>query len=102
MRLNKNILERSKNYSNKDFIPFSSTSSNGKEHSENLGIENFLFDSIVSNSTKSYTYKFEMEILQPQQKSTAKNILKFANTWYGNDFEECLRKVYKARGKVIF
>ena len=34
--------------------------------------------------------------------STTKSLLKFANTWVGNDLEECLEEVYRTRGKAEF
>ncbi|MGD2092283.1 MAG: hypothetical protein PVH61_39310 [Candidatus Aminicenantes bacterium] len=34
-----------------------------------------------------------------KNKSTAKDLLKFAGTWHGDDLEECLEEVYKARGE---
>ncbi|HKP54596.1 MAG TPA: hypothetical protein VJ183_18315 [Chloroflexia bacterium] len=33
--------------------------------------------------------------------STASSLLKFAGTWEGDDFEECLQAVYDARGKIM-
>ncbi len=32
-----------------------------------------------------------------QDESTAKELLKFAGTWQGDDLEECLEEVYKTR-----
>ena len=37
-----------------------------------------------------------------EKESTARKILEFAGTWQGNDFEECLEEVYRARGETIF
>ena len=37
-----------------------------------------------------------------KNKSTAKDLLKFAGTWYGDDLEECLKEVYKTRGETTF
>jgi hypothetical protein len=34
--------------------------------------------------------------------SKAKDLLKFANTWQGNDFEECLQLVYDTRSQTEF
>lgn len=34
--------------------------------------------------------------------STARSLLKYAGTWVGDDFEECLQAVYDARGKAQF
>ncbi len=33
---------------------------------------------------------------------SSKKLLKFAGTWKGDDFEECLEAVYKTRGETIF
>lgn len=37
-----------------------------------------------------------------KKKSTAKKLLKFANTWQGDDFEDCLKEVYKTHGETSF
>ena len=37
-----------------------------------------------------------------KKKSTAKDLLKFAGTWHGDDLEECLEEVYKTRGQTTF
>ena len=37
-----------------------------------------------------------------KNKSTAKDLLKFAGTWHGDDLEECLEEVYKTRGETTF
>ena len=37
-----------------------------------------------------------------KEKSTAKELLKFAGTWKGDDLEECLEEVYKTRGETSF
>ncbi|MFN6537637.1 MAG: hypothetical protein RM021_014875 [Nostoc sp. EkiNYC01] len=34
--------------------------------------------------------------------SKAKDLLKFAKTWQGNDFEECLQLVYDTRSQTEF
>ncbi|MCF4965826.1 hypothetical protein [Nostoc sp. CMAA1605] len=34
--------------------------------------------------------------------SKAKDLLKFANTWQGDDFEECLQLVYETRSQTEF
>jgi hypothetical protein len=34
--------------------------------------------------------------------STAKELLRFAGTWEGDDLDECLDEVYKTRGEAIF
>lgn len=34
--------------------------------------------------------------------STAKDLLKFAGSWAGNDIEECLQAVYDNRSKAEF
>lgn len=36
------------------------------------------------------------------KESTAKNLLKFAGAWKGDDLEKCLREVYKTRGETRF
>jgi len=37
-----------------------------------------------------------------EKESTARKILKFADTWQGNDFEECLEEVHRTREETIF
>jgi hypothetical protein len=37
-----------------------------------------------------------------QDRTTAKELLKFASTWQGDDLEECLEEVYKTRGETTF
>ncbi len=37
-----------------------------------------------------------------QDESTAKELLKFADTWQGDDLEECLEEVYKTRAETTF
>ena len=34
--------------------------------------------------------------------SRANRLLKFAGTWEGEDFEKCLKLVYKTRGETTF
>ena len=34
--------------------------------------------------------------------STASELLRFAGTWEGDDFEQCLEDVYKTRGEAKF
>jgi hypothetical protein len=34
--------------------------------------------------------------------STAEDLLKFAGTWHGDDFEECLQLVYETRSPAEF
>lgn len=36
-----------------------------------------------------------------KKRSTAKEILKFAGTWKGDDLEECLHEVYTTRGVTV-
>ena len=37
-----------------------------------------------------------------KEKSTAKELLKFAGTWKGDDLEKCLEEVYRTRGETAF
>ncbi len=37
-----------------------------------------------------------------EEESTANKLLKFAGTWEGDDFEQCLERVYKTRGEAKF
>ena len=37
-----------------------------------------------------------------ENESTASRLLKFAGTWEGDDFEQCLEDVYKTRGETLF
>ena len=37
-----------------------------------------------------------------QDESHASKLLKFAGTWEGDDFEQCLKEVYKTRGESKF
>jgi hypothetical protein len=38
----------------------------------------------------------------PLSHSTAESLLKYAGTWEGEDFEECLQLVYDTRGQIEF
>jgi hypothetical protein len=38
----------------------------------------------------------------PLSHSTAESLLKYAGTWEGDDFEECLQLVYDTRGQIEF
>ena len=38
----------------------------------------------------------------PLSRSTAESLLKYAGTWEGEDFEECLQLVYDTRGQIEF
>lgn len=44
----------------------------------------------------------ENSLSQDPEFSTARSLLKYAGTWVGDDFEECLQAVYDARGKAQF
>ncbi len=37
-----------------------------------------------------------------ENESRANKLLKFAGTWVGEDFEKCLKEVYKTRGETTF
>lgn len=37
-----------------------------------------------------------------ESESTASELLRFAGTWEGDDFEQCLEDVYKTRGEAKF
>lgn len=37
-----------------------------------------------------------------KEKSTAKELLKFAGTWKGDDLEKCLEEVCRTRGETTF
>jgi hypothetical protein len=52
-----------------------------------------LHDKSESSSTQTPT---------PLSHSTAESLLKYAGTWEGNDFEECLQLVYDSRGQIEF
>jgi hypothetical protein len=36
----------------------------------------------------------------PKRHSTAESLLKYAGTWEGEDFKECLQLVYDTRGQI--
>lgn len=40
--------------------------------------------------------------VKANQVSSADSLLKYAGAWTGNDFEECLKDVYNARGEAEF
>jgi hypothetical protein len=42
------------------------------------------------------------EVPADQRHSTAADLLPFAGTWEGDDFEECLRLVYETRSQARF
>lgn len=52
-----------------------------------------LADKPQSSSTQTPT---------PLSHSTAESLLKYAETWEGDDFEECLQLVYDSRGQIEF
>ena len=50
-------------------------------------------DNSQSSSTQTPT---------PLSHSTAESLLKYAETWEGDDFEECLQLIYDSRGQIEF
>ena len=52
----------------------------------------------TSNSPQS----LDLEATPIIRGSTAGDLLKFAGTWQGDDFEECLQLVYETRSQAEF
>ena len=78
-----------------DFLPFIKTKSETEEISHDLSTEN--------DDTSSHETKPEIQEATPILRgSKAEDLLKFAGTWQGDDFEECLQLVDETRSKAEF
>ncbi|MDZ8184641.1 MAG: hypothetical protein RMX96_07310 [Nostoc sp. ChiSLP02] len=74
-----------------DFLRFLKTKPTTEEISLNLSTEK-------NDDTSNHETKPEIQEARPIIKgSKAENLLKFAGTWQGDDFEECLQFVCKTR-----
>ncbi|GAB4294462.1 MAG: hypothetical protein Fur0025_31160 [Oscillatoriaceae cyanobacterium] len=67
---------------------------------ERLALVSEFLDSLEAAET---TQASSLRKLPPLKRGkTAKNFLKFAGTWQGDDLEKCLDSVYEARSKTQF
>ena len=79
-----------------DFLRFLKTKSGTEEISLDLSIEK-------NDDTPSHKTKPEIQEATPIIRgSKAEDLLKFAGTWQGDDFEECLQLVYETRSPAEF
>ena len=79
-----------------DFLRFLKTKPTTEEISLNLSTEK-------NDHTSSHQTKPEIQEATPILRgSKAENLLKFAGTWQGDDFEECLQVVYETRSPAEF
>ncbi|MDZ8108534.1 MAG: hypothetical protein RM338_23315 [Nostoc sp. DedQUE12a] len=79
-----------------DFLRFLKTKPTTEKISVNLSTEK-------NDDTSNYETKPEMQEATPIIKgSKAEDLLKFAGTWQGDDFEECLQLVYETRSPAEF
>ncbi len=74
-----------------DFLRFLKTKPTTEEISLDLSTEK-------NDDTSNHQKKPEIQQATPILRgSKAEDLLKFAGTWQGDDFEECLRLVYETR-----
>ncbi|MEH2236816.1 hypothetical protein [Nostoc sp.] len=79
-----------------DFLRFLKTKPRNEEISLDLSTEN-------KNDTSNQKTKPEIQEATPILRgSKAEDLLKFAGTWQGDDFEECLQLVYQTRSPAEF
>ncbi|WP_193197218.1 hypothetical protein [Nostoc sp. MG11] len=79
-----------------DFLRFLKTKSGTEEISLELSTEK-------NDDTSSHKTKPEIQEATPILRGfKAEDLLKFAGTWQGDDFEECLQLVYQTRSPAEF
>ena len=79
-----------------DFLRFLKTKPRTEEISLDLSTEK-------NDDTSNHQTKPEIQEATPILRgSKAEDLLKFAGTWQGNDFEECLQLVYETRSPAEF
>jgi hypothetical protein len=79
-----------------DFLPFLKKKPTTEEISPNLSTEK-------NDDTSNHQTKPEIQEAAPILRgSKAEDLLKFAGTWQGNDFEECLQLIYETRSPAEF
>ncbi|MHC5933362.1 hypothetical protein [Nostoc sp.] len=79
-----------------DFLRFLKTKPGTEEISLDLSTEK-------NDDTFSHQTKPEIQEATPILRgSKAEDLLKFAGTWQGDDFEECLQLVYETRSPAEF
>lgn len=79
-----------------DFLRFLKTKTGTEEISLNPSTEK-------NDDTSSHQTKPEIQEATPIIRgSKAEDLLKFAGTWQGDDFEECLQLVYETRSPSEF
>lgn len=72
------------------------------------------WEEIVANSAKLAGHRVRVTVFSDEPESsspetptslshsTAESLLKYAGTWEGDDFEECLQLVYDTRARIEF
>ncbi|MEH2199288.1 hypothetical protein [Nostoc sp.] len=79
-----------------DFLRFLKTKPRTEEISLDLSTEK-------NDDTSNHQTKLEIQEATPILRgSKAEDLLKFAGTWQGDDFEECLQLVYETRSQAEF
>lgn len=79
-----------------DFLRFLKTKPTTEETSVGLSMEK-------NDHTSNHQTKPEIQEATPILRgSKAEDLLKFAGTWQGDDFEECLELVYQTRSPAEF
>ncbi|MEH1781067.1 MAG: hypothetical protein V7K67_19670 [Nostoc sp.] len=79
-----------------DFLRFLKTKPTTEEKSVDLSTEK-------NAHTSNHQTKAEIQEATPIVRgSKAEDLLKFAGTWQGDDFEECLELVYQTRSQAEF
>ncbi|MEH2348240.1 MAG: hypothetical protein V7K55_09590 [Nostoc sp.] len=79
-----------------DFLRFLKTKPRTEEISLDLSTEK-------NDDTSNHQTKLEIQEATPILRgSKAEDLLKFAGTWQGDDFEECLQLVYETRSPAEF
>jgi hypothetical protein len=84
-----------------DFLRFLKT----KTSSEEAPLDSSTKDDIADEGNHSLAQESKTEIKEATpiiRGSKAEDLLKFAGTWQGNDFEECLQLVYETRSQAEF
>jgi len=64
------------------------------------GSASYLDENFLAIHNKVYGKAF-LKPAEPKW-STGNSLLRFAGAWHGDDLDECIRKVYKTRGKTKF
>ncbi len=80
-----------------DFLRFLKTKQKKSERQSTSTESEAITTTVQTDSEKQST-----EAEQAYRPASGRSILRHANTWAGDDFEECLEMVYATRGKAKF